>query len=93
MKKYFKFMVLLYAAVILAAIALIFIFHVDLMSLLKGVWNGIRAPIAVIMNIFGSGILFYDNPDMHISYNIGFILGLFQWNSPFVLNGARKKNH
>ena len=70
------------------------IFPNEASNFIRGLWYGIRAPIVLILNIFGTQFDFYSNTASSNFYNLGFLLGIFAWSShpPLVIHKIHKRD-
>jgi hypothetical protein len=50
-------------------------------SFISGLWYGVKAPVVLVLNIFGKDYKFYDNMSNKNIYNLGFLIGIFVWSS------------
>ena len=68
---------------VLLILGLLYLFIPNQMvNFLTGAWYGIKAPVVIIINVFGGKLSFYKNVELSGWYNFGFIIGIFVWSSP-----------
>lgn len=44
-----------------------------------GLWHGLITPIALVVSLFDHDVAFYAIPNNGGGYNLGFLLGIWQW--------------
>lgn len=91
MKKYTKLMIAIYAFAIVVVLLFVALYGKKTIYFLIGLWHGVRAPIVLVLNIFGNQVKFYNNLNSSNLYNFGFIIGIINWSSPKTIRVIRKK--
>lgn len=92
MKKWTKFLPLFILLGVLIVCGILYIvFPSMIMNWIYGLWDGIKAPIVMFVNVFGARISFYENISASNAYNWGFVMGITSWSSHRYLSNVIKK--
>lgn len=94
MKKLIHFIPLIMCFIIIIVFIIFYLIFPNVTSyFIRGLWYGVRSPIVLILNVFGTQFDFYSNTANSNFYNLGFLLGIFVWNSPpFVIHQTRTRD-